>query len=115
MMFAVIMLVNLLVAMFATTYSECTEQAELIWKFKRYSRFLWLDINFYVRYELVMDFYNNPAKPCTPPLTLIWDIYWLIKKILLQVIPITTALSTKKESLSRTFNSVRFQIFKRKF
>ena len=36
MMFAVIMLVNLLVAMFATTYSECTEQAELIWKFKRY-------------------------------------------------------------------------------
>ena len=35
MMFAVIMLVNLLVAMFATTYSECTEQAELIWKFKR--------------------------------------------------------------------------------
>ena len=70
--------------------------------------------NFFVRYELVMDFYNNPAKPCTPPLTLIWDIYWLIKKILLQVIPITTALSTKKESLSRTFNSVRFQIFKRK-
>ena len=36
MMFAVIMLVNLLVAMFATTYSECTEKAELIWKFKRF-------------------------------------------------------------------------------
>ena len=32
-----------------------------------------------------MDFYNNPAKPCTPPLILLWDIYWLFKKILLTV------------------------------
>ena len=84
-MFAVIMLVNLLVAMFATTYSECTEQAELIWKFKRYVYFLEKSEFIIFRYELVMDFYNNPAKPCTPPLILLWDIYWLFKKILLTV------------------------------
>ena len=46
-MFAVIMLVNLLVAMFATTYSECTEQAELIWKFKRYIIFFLADPYFF--------------------------------------------------------------------
>ena len=32
-----------------------------------------------------MDFYNNPAKPCTPPLILIWDFYWLLKKLVLKV------------------------------
>ena len=36
MLFAVIMLVNLLVAMFATTYSNITDKAEVIWKHQRY-------------------------------------------------------------------------------
>lgn len=72
MMFAVIMLVNLLVAMFATTYSRITESSTEIWK--------------YNRYELVMDFYNNPAKPCTPPLILLWDVYWILKKVVLKFV-----------------------------
>lgn len=86
MMFAVIMLVNLLVAMFATTYSRITESSTEIWKYNRYKSLpLLLILGKKFRYELVMDFYNNPAKPCTPPLILIWDFYWLLKKLVLKV------------------------------
>merc|ERR1711972_530616 len=72
MLFAVIMLVNLLVAMFATTYGNITEKAEVIWKHQRY--------------ELVMEYYNNPAKPITPPLILLWDFYWILKTVLLKML-----------------------------
>lgn len=32
-----------------------------------------------------MEYYNNPAKPITPPLILLWDFYWILKTVLLKV------------------------------
>ncbi|CBY40394.1 unnamed protein product [Oikopleura dioica] len=64
-LFAVVMILNLLVAMFATTYSRVRGDSSTIWKKQRYN--------------LVIEYYNNPAKPITPPLILFLDIYWVIK------------------------------------
>ena len=47
-LFAVVMILNLLVAMFATTYSRVRGDSSTIWKKQRYN--------------LVIEYYNNPAK-----------------------------------------------------
>jgi len=71
-LFAVVMILNLLVAMFATTYSRVRGDSSTIWKKQRYN--------------LVIEYYNNPAKPITPPLILFLDIYWVIKYAVLRQI-----------------------------
>ena len=36
------------------------------------------------RYELLLDYYNNPGRPVTPPFSLLLSIYWLIKYVVLR-------------------------------
>ncbi|CBY34838.1 unnamed protein product, partial [Oikopleura dioica] len=70
MMLVAVLLINLLVAMFATTYNRIHESSEQIWRRQRY--------------ELLLDYYNNPGRPVTPPFSLLLSIYWLIKYVVLR-------------------------------
>ena len=36
------------------------------------------------RYELLLDYYNNPGRPVTPPFSLLLSIYWLVKYVILR-------------------------------
>jgi len=66
MMVANVMLINLLVALFATTYETVQEDSDKIWKLNRF--------------DLVMDYWGKD--PIPTPLILVFHVMLLIKYIL---------------------------------
>ena len=65
MMVANVMLINLLVALFATTYETVQEDSDKIWKLNRF--------------DLVMDYWGKD--PIPTPLILVYHVMLLIKYI----------------------------------
>ncbi|XP_028993467.1 transient receptor potential cation channel subfamily M member 2 isoform X2 [Betta splendens] len=66
LLFANILLLNLLIAIFNFTFQEVQDNTDRIWKFQRY--------------ELIKEFYSRPALP--PPFSIFIHIYLFIKKII---------------------------------
>ncbi|CAG5079618.1 Oidioi.mRNA.OKI2018_I69.PAR.g9297.t1.cds [Oikopleura dioica] len=89
MMLVAVLLINLLVAMFATTYNKIHESSEQIWRRQRY--------------ELLLDYYNNPGRPVTPPFSLLLSFYWLIKYIILRIKNVSPEMAKKNILYPRMF------------
>ncbi|XP_054888328.1 transient receptor potential cation channel subfamily M member 2-like isoform X2 [Poeciliopsis prolifica] len=86
LLFANILLLNLLIAIFNYTFEEIHDNTDSIWKFQRY--------------ELIKEYYSRPAAP--PPFIIFSHLYLLIRKIVLFKAPIRSTdfkkqLSQKEE------------------
>uniref|UniRef100_A0A674A5H8 Transient receptor potential cation channel, subfamily M, member 2 n=1 Tax=Salmo trutta TaxID=8032 RepID=A0A674A5H8_SALTR len=68
LLFANILLLNLLIAIFNYTFQEVQDNTDTIWKFQRY--------------ELIKEYHSRPAAP--PPLILLSHIFLFIRRIVLQ-------------------------------
>nr|XP_023995127.1 transient receptor potential cation channel subfamily M member 2-like [Salvelinus alpinus] len=68
LLFANILLLNLLIAIFNYTFQEVQENTDTIWKFQRY--------------ELIKEYHSRPAAP--PPLILLSHIFLFIRRRVLQ-------------------------------
>ncbi|PWA31202.1 hypothetical protein CCH79_00002932 [Gambusia affinis] len=83
LLFANILLLNLLIAIFNYTFEEVHDNTDRIWKFQRY--------------ELIKEYHSRPAAP--PPFIIFSHLYLFIRKIVLFKAPI---LSTEfKKQLSQ--------------
>ncbi|XP_006898486.1 PREDICTED: transient receptor potential cation channel subfamily M member 2 [Elephantulus edwardii] len=71
LLFANILLLNLLIAMFNYTFQEVQEHTDQIWKFQRH--------------DLIEEYYNRPPAP--PPLILLSHLQLLVKRIVLRIPP----------------------------
>uniref|UniRef100_A0A8C7KVY6 Transient receptor potential cation channel, subfamily M, member 2 n=1 Tax=Oncorhynchus kisutch TaxID=8019 RepID=A0A8C7KVY6_ONCKI len=84
LLFANILLLNLLIAIFNYTFQEVQDNTDTIWKFQRY--------------ELIKEYHSRPAAP--PPLILLSHIFLFIRRIVLQRPPNSyreTCLQTLEE------------------
>uniref|UniRef100_A0A6Q2YH30 Transient receptor potential cation channel, subfamily M, member 2 n=1 Tax=Esox lucius TaxID=8010 RepID=A0A6Q2YH30_ESOLU len=68
LLFANILLLNLLIAIFNYTFQEVQDNTDNIWKFQRY--------------ELIKEYYSRPALP--PPFILLSHIYIFIRRLVLR-------------------------------
>ncbi|XP_072541667.1 transient receptor potential cation channel subfamily M member 2 [Salminus brasiliensis] len=68
LLFANILLLNLLIAIFNYTFTEVQDNTDIIWKFQRY--------------ELIKEYHSRPALP--PPFILLSHLYLLITHVFLQ-------------------------------
>ncbi|KAJ8392633.1 hypothetical protein AAFF_G00073070 [Aldrovandia affinis] len=68
LLFANILLLNLLIAIFNYTFQEVQDNTDSIWKFQRY--------------ELIKEYHSRPAPP--PPFILLSHLYLFIKRLVLQ-------------------------------
>ncbi|XP_036395897.1 transient receptor potential cation channel subfamily M member 2 [Megalops cyprinoides] len=68
LLFANILLLNLLIAIFNYTFQEVQDNTDCIWKFQRY--------------ELIKEYHSRPAPP--PPFILLSHLYLLIKRMVLR-------------------------------
>ncbi|KAM6225119.1 transient receptor potential cation channel subfamily M member 2 isoform 2-T2 [Rhynchocyon petersi] len=71
LLFANILLLNLLIAMFNYTFQEVQEHTDQIWKFQRH--------------DLIEEYYSRPPAP--PPLILLNHLQLLIKRVVLKIPP----------------------------
>ncbi|XP_034042353.1 transient receptor potential cation channel subfamily M member 2 isoform X2 [Thalassophryne amazonica] len=67
LLFANILLLNLLIAIFNFTFEEVQDNTDRIWKFQRY--------------ELIKEYYSRPAAP--PPFIILSHLYLFIRNVLL--------------------------------
>ncbi|KAK6315529.1 hypothetical protein J4Q44_G00150580 [Coregonus suidteri] len=81
LLFANILLLNLLIAIFNYTFQEVQDNTDTIWKFQRY--------------ELIKEYHSRPAAP--PPLILLSHIFLFIRRIVLKRPP--NSYRTFKEEL----------------
>lgn len=77
----VIILINLIIAVFTTTYEKCASRADQIWKFQRT--------------ELVHEYNNRPRLP--PPLSLISFTYHILKSYSIYIFKKLRKLCTNKK------------------
>uniref|UniRef100_A0A3B3ZW62 Uncharacterized protein n=1 Tax=Periophthalmus magnuspinnatus TaxID=409849 RepID=A0A3B3ZW62_9GOBI len=68
LLFANILLLNLLIAIFNFTFQEVQDNTDRIWKFQRY--------------ELIKEYYSRPAAP--PPLILLSHLYMFLRSVVLR-------------------------------
>ncbi|CAJ1079221.1 transient receptor potential cation channel subfamily M member 2 isoform X1 [Xyrichtys novacula] len=73
LLFANILLLNLLIAIFNFTFQEVQDNTDTIWKFQRY--------------ELIKEYHSRPAAP--PPFIIFSHLYLFIRLLLLRRPPIT--------------------------
>ncbi|XP_053482029.1 transient receptor potential cation channel subfamily M member 2 [Ictalurus furcatus] len=71
LLFANILLLNLLIAIFNYTFQEVQDNTDIIWKFQRY--------------ELIKEYHSRPSLP--PPFILLSHIYLFIRRVLLRRTP----------------------------
>ncbi|XP_027006707.2 transient receptor potential cation channel subfamily M member 2 [Tachysurus fulvidraco] len=71
LLFANILLLNLLIAIFNYTFEEVQGNTDIIWKFQRY--------------ELIKEYHSRPALP--PPFVILSHIYLFIRRVLLRRAP----------------------------
>ncbi|XP_053732121.1 LOW QUALITY PROTEIN: transient receptor potential cation channel subfamily M member 2-like [Synchiropus splendidus] len=71
LLFANILLLNLLIAIFNFTFQEVQDNTDRIWKFQRY--------------ELIKEYHSRPAAP--PPFIILSHIYLFIRGVILQNFP----------------------------
>ncbi|KAB5577294.1 hypothetical protein PHYPO_G00208240 [Pangasianodon hypophthalmus] len=71
LLFANILLLNLLIAIFNYTFEEVQGNTDIIWKFQRY--------------ELIKEYHSRPSLP--PPFILLSHIYLFIRRVLLRQAP----------------------------
>ncbi|XP_023193351.1 transient receptor potential cation channel subfamily M member 2 isoform X1 [Xiphophorus maculatus] len=74
LLFANILLLNLLIAIFNYTFEEVHDNTDSIWKFQRY--------------ELIKEYYSRPAAP--PPFIIFSHLYLFIRKMVLFKAPISS-------------------------
>ncbi|KAF3843040.1 hypothetical protein F7725_001889 [Dissostichus mawsoni] len=74
LLFANILLLNLLIAIFNFTFQEVQDNTDRIWKFQRY--------------ELIKEYHSRPAAP--PPFIILSHLYLFIRNVVLCRTPITT-------------------------
>ncbi|KAM9804938.1 transient receptor potential cation channel subfamily M member 2-like [Neosynchiropus ocellatus] len=70
LLFANILLLNLLIAIFNFTFQKVQDNTDRIWKFQRY--------------ELIQEYCNRPAGP--PPFIIFWHIYHFVRTVILQIV-----------------------------
>uniref|UniRef100_A0A3B5KUZ3 Uncharacterized protein n=1 Tax=Xiphophorus couchianus TaxID=32473 RepID=A0A3B5KUZ3_9TELE len=84
LLFANILLLNLLIAIFNYTFEEVHDNTDSIWKFQRY--------------ELIKEYYSRPAAP--PPFIIFCHLYLFIRKMVLFKAPISSTEFKEEELLS---------------
>ncbi|KAM3607705.1 uncharacterized protein V6R79_012295 [Siganus canaliculatus] len=72
LLFANILLLNLLIAIFNFTFEQVQDNTDIIWKFQRY--------------ELIKEYHSRPAAP--PPFTIFIHLYLFIRRIVLRRPPL---------------------------
>uniref|UniRef100_A0AAV2J7U6 Ion transport domain-containing protein n=1 Tax=Knipowitschia caucasica TaxID=637954 RepID=A0AAV2J7U6_KNICA len=82
LLFANILLLNLLIAIFNFTFQEVQDNTDRIWKFQRY--------------ELIKEYHSRPVAP--PPFILLSHLYLLLRLVLRRPAPASTAF---KQELSQ--------------
>ena len=83
-----VLLINLLIAMFSSTYEQVQENADQIWKFNRY--------------KLVYEFVNVPILP--PPLSLLSYMAFYLKSFFKMIVNFVCYPKMKKSSSQLTLN-----------
>uniref|UniRef100_A0A096MCP0 Transient receptor potential cation channel, subfamily M, member 2 n=1 Tax=Poecilia formosa TaxID=48698 RepID=A0A096MCP0_POEFO len=81
LLFANILLLNLLIAIFNYTFEEVHDNTDKIWKFQRY--------------ELIKEYYSRPAAP--PPFIIFSHLYLFIRKMVLCKAPTPSTEFTEKQ------------------
>uniref|UniRef100_A0A3Q3L2S9 Transient receptor potential cation channel, subfamily M, member 2 n=1 Tax=Labrus bergylta TaxID=56723 RepID=A0A3Q3L2S9_9LABR len=84
LLFANILLLNLLIAIFNFTFQEVQYNTDTIWKFQRY--------------ELIKEYHSLPAVP--PPLVIFSHLYLFIRLLLMRRPPVTCTVFKEEELLS---------------
>uniref|UniRef100_A0A8C8LRC5 Transient receptor potential cation channel subfamily M member 2 n=1 Tax=Oncorhynchus tshawytscha TaxID=74940 RepID=A0A8C8LRC5_ONCTS len=96
LLFANILLLNLLIAIFNYTFQEVQDNTDTIWKFQRY--------------ELIKEYHSRPAAP--PPLILLSHIFLFIRRIVLQRPPNSYRSWTKSHFQDKASSVSRKPAFK---